>query len=67
MNGAAVAISDCTGTAEQQWRVLADGSVQSALNTAYCLDVANHGTANLSTVDLWSCNGGNNQKWRWRF
>lgn len=33
VNGASVAISDCTGTAEKQWRVHADGSVQSALNT----------------------------------
>jgi hypothetical protein len=47
--------------------VLADGSVESGLNTSYCLDVANHATANSSAVDLWTCNGGNNQKWTWRF
>ena len=28
-----------------------------------CLDIVNNGTANGSKLQLWACNGGNNQEW----
>jgi hypothetical protein len=28
-----------------------------------CVDVASAGTANGSTLQLWTCTGGSNQKW----
>jgi hypothetical protein len=28
-----------------------------------CLDVVGQATANHSTIDVWTCNGGANQRW----
>ncbi|MCG5438708.1 RICIN domain-containing protein [Micromonospora sp. PSH25] len=35
-----------------------------AVGAGRCLDVIGNATANGSTVAIWDCNGGNNQKWR---
>ena len=61
-SGTRATISNCTGAAAQQWRVNADTSVTSA-QSGLCLDANSAGTANGTAVILWTCNGGNNQKW----
>jgi hypothetical protein len=59
-NGTPVVISDCNGSAEQDWAVEADGTIQ--LN-GKCLDVFRQWKANKTVVELWTCNGGANQQW----
>ncbi|HEX8630455.1 MAG TPA: RICIN domain-containing protein, partial [Catenuloplanes sp.] len=58
-NGTEVGTYNCTGATNQQWIVNADGTIRGA-QSGLCLDV------NQSTyrVQLWSCHGGNNQKWQ---
>ncbi|WP_345287966.1 non-reducing end alpha-L-arabinofuranosidase family hydrolase [Kitasatospora albolonga] len=52
----------CSGGANQQWRVNNDGTVV-GVESGLCLDVSGGGTANGTAVQLWTCNGGGNQKW----
>jgi O-glycosyl hydrolase len=61
-DGTAVQISDCTGTAAQQWRVRSDGSVI-GVGSGKCLDATGHGTAAGTLLVIWTCNGAGNQKW----
>jgi hypothetical protein len=57
-----VDISACnTDTAEQDWTIEADGTVQI---DGDCLDVYHSGTANLTPVDLYACDSGGSQEWR---
>jgi Ricin-type beta-trefoil lectin domain/Subtilisin inhibitor-like len=57
-----VDIAACnTDTAEQDWTIEADGTVQ--IDGA-CLDVYHSGTANTTPVDLYACDGGGSQEWR---
>jgi hypothetical protein len=60
--GTQVQIGDCTGAANQQWRFNADGTITS-VSTGLCLDVSGQATANGSSVVVWTCNGGQNQRW----
>lgn len=52
----------CNGTSAQRFTISAAGDL---VNTGAnkCVDVANHGTANGSQLQLWDCTGGANQKW----
>jgi hypothetical protein len=55
-------ITPSGGQANQQWNLNADGTVTGA-QSGLCLDASGAGTANSTPVILWSCTGGNNQKW----
>lgn len=61
-SGSRAIISNCTGAAGQQWNLNADGTVTNA-QSGLCLDATGAGTANGTAVIVWTCNGGNNQKW----
>lgn len=61
-SGSRAIISNCTGAAGQQWNLNADGTVTTA-QSGLCLDATGAGTANGTAVIVWTCNGGNNQKW----
>ena len=61
-NGPQVIIWDCTGQANQQWNVNADGTV-TGVQSGLCLDVSGNSTADGALVQLWTCSGGANQQW----
>ncbi|MEU7695581.1 RICIN domain-containing protein, partial [Microbispora hainanensis] len=50
------------GQNNQKWRLNSDGSI-TAVGANKCLDVSGAGTANGTKVQIWTCNGQNNQKW----
>ncbi|MFD9504918.1 ricin-type beta-trefoil lectin domain protein [Streptomyces sp. NPDC060035] len=60
VNGTAVQLYDCNGTAAQQWNVGSDGTIRAL---GKCLDVKDGGTANGSLAQLWDCTGSANQRW----
>ncbi|MEU0129971.1 MULTISPECIES: family 16 glycosylhydrolase [unclassified Streptomyces] len=60
VNGTAVQLYDCNGSAAQQWSVGADGTIRAL---GKCLDVASGGTADGTKVQLWDCNGSAAQQW----
>ncbi|MFC5822878.1 ricin-type beta-trefoil lectin domain protein [Nonomuraea insulae] len=60
VDGAAVQLYTCNGTAAQQWTRPGDGTLRAL---GKCLDVAAQGTANGSLLQLWSCTGTANQQW----
>ncbi|MEV3970416.1 ricin-type beta-trefoil lectin domain protein [Streptomyces sp. NPDC050698] len=60
VNGTAVQLYDCNGTAAQQWTVGGDGTVRAL---GKCLDVTSGGTADGTRVQLWDCNGSAAQRW----
>jgi len=59
-NGQRIQLSDCNGTAAQQWSHRPDRSLH-ALDR--CLDVRGAGTANGTPVQLCDCNGTSAQVW----
>jgi len=61
--GGIVAISDCTGGPNQQWRFYAGGTIV-GVESGLCLDVTGARTGNGTPIEIWTCNGGSNQKWR---
>jgi hypothetical protein len=58
VNGTAVQLYDCNGSAAQQWT--ASGGSLRALGK--CLDVRDHSTANGARLQLWDCSGSANQQ-----
>jgi GH25 family lysozyme M1 (1,4-beta-N-acetylmuramidase) len=61
-NGNKIQIWTCTGSAEQRWTLVQDGTLRVF---GKCLDVSGGGTANGTPVQLWSCVAGNaNQRWQ---
>ena len=60
-NDTPVVISDCNGSAEQNWNVEADGTLQ--IN-GKCMDVYRDEKINKAPVELWTCTGGANQQWQ---
>jgi len=40
-----------------------NGTISPLSAQTYCLDVSGFGTATGTIVDIWSCNGGSNQRW----
>ncbi|WP_329034864.1 family 16 glycosylhydrolase [Streptomyces sp. NBC_00178] len=60
VNGTAVQLYDCNGSAAQQWTVGSDGTIRAL---GKCLDVASAGTADGTKVQLWDCNGSAAQQW----
>ena len=59
-NGVQATIADCAGSALQLWSYTTSGQLTVG---GRCLDVYGQGTANSTAVDVWTCNGGTNQKW----
>jgi len=52
--------------ANQQWTIVSKGSydvIELTRDTNFCLDVEGYGTANGTKIQLWTCNGGVDQKW----
>ncbi|CAM3661256.1 ricin-type beta-trefoil lectin domain protein [Parendozoicomonas haliclonae] len=47
----------------QLWKHYADGTIRPMLNTGLCLDAAGGGTSEGTDILLWTCHGGENQKW----
>lgn len=60
VNGTAVQLYDCNGTAAQQWTVGSDGTIRAL---GKCLDVTGNSTADGARLQLWDCAGSANQKW----
>ncbi|WP_030953461.1 ricin-type beta-trefoil lectin domain protein [Streptomyces sp. NRRL S-481] len=58
-NGTVVGTYNCNGQDNQKWRFYSDGTIRPIVNLDFCLD--RNGD---SKVQLWSCWGGNNQKWQ---
>jgi non-reducing end alpha-L-arabinofuranosidase len=60
-NGAAVQLWECqAGSLDQHWFHNSNGSLRSL---GRCLDIIGNGTANLTQVELWDCNGVGGQNW----
>ncbi|QUQ65687.1 Ricin-type beta-trefoil lectin domain-like protein [Kutzneria sp. CA-103260] len=60
VNGTAVQLHSCNGTAAQSWTIEADNTVRAL---GKCLDVTGQGTANGTKIQLWDCNGSGAQQW----
>ena len=60
MDGAALQIYDCNGSAAQLWTASAAGELR-VLSTM-CLDDPSAGQAG-AAVTIWTCHGGANQQW----
>lgn len=52
---------NCTGSTNQQWNVNSDGGIVE-VESGKCLDAVGRGTANGTLLEIWTCNGGGNQK-----
>ncbi|MFE0592178.1 glycosyl hydrolase family 18 protein [Micromonospora echinospora] len=61
VNGTAVQLYDCNGTAAQTWTVGADGTLRAL---GKCADVTSASTANGAKIQLWDCNGTGAQVWQ---
>ncbi|WP_410639129.1 ricin-type beta-trefoil lectin domain protein [Amycolatopsis sp. lyj-346] len=61
-DGTPVIIWTCSGQANQQWNVNADGTI-TGVQSGRCLDATGQGTASGTRLVLWSCHGQANQKW----
>jgi hypothetical protein len=61
-NGTAVIVWDCSGQANQQWNLNANGTV-TGVQSGLCLDAVGNGTAPGTRINLWACHGGANQQW----
>ena len=61
VDGTAIWIYDCNGSAAQTWRVGAGNSLRAL---GLCLDVVKGATANASPVQLYTCNGSAAQQWQ---
>jgi len=64
-DGTPVIIWSCSGQANQQWTVNADGTI-TGTQSGRCLDANGQGTAAGTKLILWTCNGQANQKWTLR-
>jgi lysophospholipase L1-like esterase len=61
-DGTPVIIWDCSGQANQQWTVNADGTI-TGVQSGRCLDATGQGTTIGTKLILWTCHGQANQKW----
>ena len=50
----------------RRWRITTSGTIV-GVQSGLCLDVTGAGTANSTTVGLWTCNGQSNQRWTTAF
>ena len=63
--GSAVVMRDCNRSGSQTFAFREDGSLYNS-SSRLCLDVANNGTGNGASLQLWTCHGGANQRWSTR-
>ncbi|WP_306208685.1 RICIN domain-containing protein [Actinoplanes sp. RD1] len=64
-DGSKVQLWRCNGTAQQGWRLAANGEVRSVRYPGMCLDADTNGNgADGSKVQIYGCNGQGQQKWR---
>ena len=61
-NRNAIQLYRCNGTNAQKWTISSDGSIRSAVNSQYCIDVAGGRKAEGTNVQLYKCNGTNAQQ-----
>jgi hypothetical protein len=54
-------VARCTGSYQQRWNVLSDGTIRSA--SGHCIDVYKGRTARETPVNLYKCNRDPNQRW----
>ncbi len=59
-NDTPVVIGDCNGSAEQNWTVPGDGTIQIG---GKCLDIYRDEKVSKAPVELFTCTGGANQQW----
>jgi hypothetical protein len=62
-NGAKIQLYSCNGTEAQKWIAFPSGEIKPVNNQSFCLD-ASAGVAQGSTLHLWQCHGGDNQKFQ---
>ncbi|WP_331739172.1 ricin-type beta-trefoil lectin domain protein (plasmid) [Streptomyces atratus] len=60
-DGTPLQIWDCSGSSQQTWRFMGDGTVRSM---GLCMDVAWGATSNGAVIQLATCNGGPAQRFR---
>ncbi|MER5585856.1 ricin-type beta-trefoil lectin domain protein [Streptomyces asoensis] len=60
VDGTAVQLYDCNGSAAQRWTVQPDGSIQAL---GKCLDVVGGSTSDGARTQLYTCNGTGAQRW----
>ena len=61
-NDTPVVMWDCNGSAEQDWAIEPDGTIQAA--NGKCLDIYREQKTNNAPVELWTCTGRANQQWK---
>uniref|UniRef100_A0AAU2ADP1 RICIN domain-containing protein n=1 Tax=Streptomyces sp. NBC_00093 TaxID=2975649 RepID=A0AAU2ADP1_9ACTN len=61
-DGAWIKLVTCNGTGAQRFRLNAAHDLVN-IQADKCVDVTDQGTGNGSELQLWSCTGGDNQKW----
>ena len=61
-DGAWIKLVDCNGTGAQRFRLNAAHDLVN-IQADKCVDVTDQGTGNGAELQLWSCTGGDNQKW----
>lgn len=61
VDGTAVQLWDCNGSAAQLWSAYTDGSLRVE---GKCLDATGAATADGTKVEIWGCDGGGNQVWQ---
>jgi hexosaminidase len=63
-SGAAVAIWDCHGEANQRWTLTTAGELRVTIGgVTKCLDAYGSQTANGTAIQIWNCHGRANQRW----
>jgi hypothetical protein len=62
-DGAGIGWVTCNGTGAQQFRLNDAHDLTNPQSGNKCVDVKDSGTGNGTRLQLWSCNGSDNQKW----
>jgi len=62
-NGAKIQLYGCNSSEAQKWVAFPSGEIKPVGNQSYCLD-ASAGVNQGSTLHLWQCHGGSNQKFQ---
>jgi hypothetical protein len=60
-NDTKIVMGTCDGSAEQNWAIDTDGTIQ--IN-GKCMDIFRDEKTNKAPVELWTCTGGANQQWQ---
>ncbi|MBN2525411.1 MAG: ricin-type beta-trefoil lectin domain protein [Deltaproteobacteria bacterium] len=63
VNGSAVNLWTSNNSPSQDWYFATDGSIRSASDIRYCLNVQNSNFSAWAVVNLWECQGSAAQKW----